>query len=175
MAYTSQETGPLGYQCPHLEADLYHVFDHVELRINRAAEIIASVRYPDGQNLLNHSTGDTGALRNEQTCKCGFKGQNLIFQGRLPNCYNIKGTSIDIREFSNVLNDEFTSKINITDIQFVFVEKEEGTDGGILLIDERYLDDKKKIPFALYRSFIIREIINDLGFSILCMSKNHYF
>ncbi|ETS30624.1 hypothetical protein BB987_01785 [Photorhabdus temperata] len=165
LAYTSQETGPLGYQCSYLHGNSYHIYEHVKLNNeNDNNEIIASILYPDGDHLLNHHTGDTGSLIPVQLCKCGFRGTELTFTGRIASHYNIMGTSISIDEFVSVLSQQCGCDVAISDIQIIVVNQFELGTGIIFLTDARLEISNENLITALESSFLIREIISDSNF-----------
>ncbi|WP_375685535.1 hypothetical protein [Bartonella sp. TT110JLCBS] len=62
LSFTTQETGPIGFQCSKIDGDIYHLYDHIQVKSNpENDELIVSVFYPEDAPLLEHATGDIGS------------------------------------------------------------------------------------------------------------------
>ncbi|WP_375666311.1 hypothetical protein [Bartonella sp. TT121SHDZB] len=105
LSFTTQETGPIGFQCSKIDGDIYHLYDHIQVKSNpENDELIVSVFYPEDAPLLEHTTGDIVHIAYDQSCDCGYHGHTLHLKGRTPTFYNIMGTSISVHDFTNVFN-----------------------------------------------------------------------
>lgn len=166
LAYTSQETGPIGYQCTHLDGNHYHIYEHVKLHRNSEnGELSVTVHYPGQHDLLDHKMRDVGQLEKDTLCKCGHRGDLLHLDGRVPTARNILGTSISIFEFVHVLSAYSMNKLTETDLQLVELRSENQGPGLLLMISSSALLSPDNIPALLNTSPLIKELI----------SKSSYF
>ncbi|WP_338625859.1 hypothetical protein [Agarivorans sp. OAG1] len=176
LAYTAQETGPVGFQCSHLSGTHYHIYDHIDLVCSPVSgELSVTVRYPGQSPLLIHSMGDVGVLERNAQCPCGHMGDILHLQGRIPTSRNILGTSISIYEFTRVLSEGSDHSISDTDVQLVEVDYEEQGLGLVLMVCQRSQVSAETISERLKLSPLIRELINDaLYFHVLIAEKRTF-
>lgn len=175
LAYTSQETGPIGFQCTHLSGTCYHIYEHVDLVCSPVSgEFSVTVRYPGQRNLLNHTMGDVGVLERNLLCPCGHTGDVLNLQGRIPTSRNILGTLVSIHEFAHVLSEGSVS-ICDTELQLVEVDYEEQGLGLILMVCQTLQLSADTIADRLKSSPLIRELINDaLYFHVFIAEKQMF-
>lgn len=176
LAYTSQETGVLGFQCENLEGNNYHVYKHVKIvKKEGDGELIASLTYSNGLSLEDHATGDVGNVSNSCSCPCGHIGSNVQLTGRLSTHTNILGTSISIYEFVNALNISNNNHIEPGNLQVITnVNPKIGT-SITLLIDDSIPIDEKKIKDSLSTSNLIKEVISDsCSFNVRTLNKKHF-
>ncbi|MEO3325599.1 hypothetical protein ABN097_24040 [Enterobacter cloacae] len=176
LAYTSQETGPVGFQCSHLNGTRYHIYDHVDLVCSPSSgEFSVTVRYPGQASLLNHTMGDVGILEHDVPCPCGHTGDIMHLQGRVSTSRNILGTSISIHEFTRVLSENSEHSISETDLQLVEVDGEEQGLGLVLMVCQQSLVSIDTISEQLKLSPLIRELINDsLYFHVFIAEKRTF-
>ncbi|MBJ9739916.1 hypothetical protein I5523_09700 [Acinetobacter oleivorans] len=177
LAYTSQETGPIGFQCSYLIGNHYHIYEHVEITRNpESGELIVNVNVPENNLLLNHMMGDVGELKQDFLCSCGYRSDVLHLYGRVPTSRNILGTSISIYEFVRVLANASTEMLTDADLQLVEVKSEGKGLGLVLMICNRKNISIHCISELLKSSSLIKEIINDsLYFHIFITDKSKFF
>ncbi|WP_273718886.1 MULTISPECIES: hypothetical protein [Bartonella] len=175
LSFTTQETGPIGFQCSGLGGDIYHLYDHIQIKSNpENDELIVSVFYPNDVPLLEHATGDVVHIVYHQSCNCGYRGHNLHLKGRTPSFYNIMGTSISVHDFTKTLN-LLGSDISAMDIQLIIVNQCENGVGVLLFIDSRYNFERNALLSSLSSSYLIKDIINKSQFFHVCfMSKAQF-
>lgn len=102
LAYSTNETGPIGYQCPHLPADTHHVNEDavvVEVVDARSGlpvadgttgEVVVTPLTDSGMALFRYRVGDRGVLR-EERCPCGSAARLLTLIGRSEQSMVIDG------------------------------------------------------------------------------------
>ncbi|MDC9580528.1 hypothetical protein PSI15_02895 [Xenorhabdus sp. PR6a] len=160
LAYTSQETGPIGYQCAYLEGNHYHIYEHVKLRRNsNSGELSVSVHYPGHSHLIDHKMSDVGQLEQDALCACGHRGDLLHLHGRVLSARNILGTSISIYEFVHVLSAGSANEVSEADVQLVELRSESQGLGLLLMIRQGVQIPPDKIPALLKTSPLIKELI----------------
>lgn len=176
LAYTSQETGPIGFQCMHLSGNHYHIYKHVDLvRKQLSGEFSVTINYPGQSHLLDHSMGDVGDIHKGNTCPCGYLGDSLNLQGRVPTSRNILGTSISIYEFARTLSEISTEPLTDTDLQLVEVENQEQGLGLVLMVCSRSRIASDQISDRLKSSSLIKELISDaLYFHVYIADKRAF-
>jgi phenylacetate-CoA ligase len=93
LAYSTSETGPIGYQCPHAPANTHHVHDDAvivevvdertgtPLPDDHTGEIAVTPLIDTGMALFRYRIGDRGRLH-ARTCPCGSAARLLTFAGR---------------------------------------------------------------------------------------------
>lgn len=175
LAYTSQETGPIGFQCTHLSSTRYHIYEHVDLVCSPVSgEFSVTVKYPGQSHLLDHTMGDVGVLERNVLCPCGHTGDVLHLHGRLPTSRNILGTSVSIHEFARVLSED-SGPVSDTDLQLVEVDYEDQGLGLVLMVCRRSQLSANTIGDRLRSSPLIRELINDaLYFHVFIADKRTF-
>ncbi|MGI9878403.1 hypothetical protein ACKVMW_22705 [Vibrio chagasii] len=105
FAYTTQETGVLGYSCPHTDANTYHLHDHVHGYLGSDdRSFFVDVTFPSGTELKGHNTNDCVNLVENHDCLCGFNGTSIEFVGREENYSNVLGTSISAEEIKRAFD-----------------------------------------------------------------------
>jgi len=160
LAYTSQETGPIGYQCAYLDGNNYHIYEHVKLHRNSdSGELSVKVYYPGQSPLLDHKMSDVGQLKKDTLCACGHRGDLLHLHGRVPTARNILGTSISIYEFVHVLSACSADELTEADLQLVEQRNENQGPGLVLMIRKNAQIPRDKIPALLNTSPLIKELI----------------
>ncbi|MBN6534037.1 hypothetical protein JZM40_20700 [Acinetobacter pittii] len=176
LAYTSQETGPIGFQCSYLIGNHYHIYEHVEINRNpESGELTVNINVPENNHLLNHMMGDVGELEQDFLCPCGYRSNVLHLYGRVPTSRNILGTSISIYEFVSVLSNASSEILTDSDLQLIEVKSEGKGLGLVLMICNRKKISTHCIPELLKSSSLIKEIINDsLYFHVFITDKNKF-
>jgi len=176
LAYTSQETGPIGFQCSHIDGNHYHIYKHVDLFRNiDSGELSVNINYPQKDNLLNHMMSDVGVLEKDVSCPCGYRGDDLHLHGRIATSRNILGTSISIYEFVRVLSEASADKIKDIDLQLVEVSHEDKGLGLALMICKEKKFNYDNITELLHSSVLIKELIHkSLYFHVIIADKNKF-
>ncbi|ECG1392285.1 TPA_asm: long-chain fatty acid--CoA ligase [Salmonella enterica subsp. houtenae serovar 45:g,z51:-] len=176
LAYTSQETGPIGFQCMHISGNHYHIYKHVNLVQKQPGdEFSVTINYPGRSHLLDHSMGDVGDILRGNTCPCGYTGDSIHLQGRIPTSRNILGTSISIHEFVRTLSDISAGTLTETDLQLVEVEDQAQGLGLVLMVCCNNLIASDQISERLKSSSLIRELINDASYFHVLIAGKHEF
>lgn len=176
LAYTSQETGPVGFQCMHLSGNHYHIYKHVNLVHNKlSGELSVTINYPRHGHLLDHPMGDVGDIHKDNSCPCGFTGDSLHLHGRLPTSRNIFGTSISIHEFVRTLSEISAGHLTDTDLQVVEVDNDEQGFGLVLMICRSTLIASDQIKDRLKSSSLIKELISDAAYFHVIIADKHVF
>lgn len=176
LAYTSQETGPIGYQCAHLDGNHYHIYEHVKLRCNsESGELSVTVHYPGQHDLLDHKMSDVGQLEKDTLCKCGHRGDLLHLHGRIPTARNILGTSISIFEFVHVLSTCSENELTETDLQLVELRNKDQGLGLLLMISSSAHISPDNIPALLNTSPLIKELISKSSYFQVYLTNREKF
>ncbi|KAA1179008.1 hypothetical protein [Photorhabdus heterorhabditis] len=163
LAYTTQETGVIGYQCSHCNDDNYHLFEHIDVDLNSGSkEILVSVNYPDGKKVDKHNTGDIGEL-SKLICQCGFSGTNIILKGRNNHSSVILGTTISIDEFIECISSSLKNSYSVDpdSLQIISLENANGTISVFVIILLELFHMVDNWNKRLHNSTLISEIIND--------------
>lgn len=115
FAYSTSETGPIGFQCAHLSGTVHHVHDDVVI-----AEVVddAGNRLPDGTEgllavtvlteagaaIVRYLVGDRATLLPPgPACACGSNARNLRLGGRDSTSANVDGTVVTREMFDAAL------------------------------------------------------------------------
>ncbi|MGM3175481.1 hypothetical protein [Dickeya lacustris] len=176
LAYTSQETGPIGFQCSSLSGNEYHIYEHVELSRNPSnRELSVTVRYPGQNHLYDHNMSDVGELEQDILCSCGYRGNILHLHGRVPTSRNILGTSISIFEFVRVLAAVSGEQVTEDDLQLIEIYSERKDMSLVLMIS----NSLEILPSHLYESLnsspLIKELIGkSVYFDVVITDRNHF-
>lgn len=104
LAYSTSETGPIGYQCAHQEAGAHHVHeDAVIVEVldeagrsqpeGAAGEVVVTPLTTSGMALFRYRVGDRGYLTTEK-CRCGSAARTIVLLGRDSHSLNVDGTTI---------------------------------------------------------------------------------
>ncbi len=109
LAYSTSETGPIGYQCEHQLGSTHHVHeDAVVVEIvdsdtgtpvadGTAGEVVVTPLTDTGTALLRYRVGDRGVLRPEP-CACGSAARLLTLLGRSDASITVDVTTISSAE-----------------------------------------------------------------------------
>lgn len=104
--YACVDTGPVGWQCLHLEGSIHHVLeeychaeilnpsDHKPVTGNEAGEIIATNLNRVLMPVVRYRTGDLGRWVETGQCECGFSGRSFELLGRCDDLLVIGGINL---------------------------------------------------------------------------------
>jgi len=104
--YACVDTGPIGYQCPHLKGGVHHELDtyqHVEILsnedsepcpANEPGEIVVTNLDRTLMPIVRYRTGDLGRRIVGKECACGFNGNTFELLGRCDDLLVIGGMNI---------------------------------------------------------------------------------
>jgi phenylacetate-CoA ligase len=114
MSYSANETGPIGYQCGHLDDRTHHVHEDamaVEIvdertgepvPLGEVGEVVVTPLKDTGMVLLRYRIGDRGYLE-ARTCPCGDASRLLTLLGRTAQSATIDGWTISSDELMSGL------------------------------------------------------------------------
>lgn len=120
FAYSTSETGPIGYQCPYVDDGTHHLHEDaviVEVVDERTGEpaaegttgdVIVTPLSGSGMGLFRYRIGDRGQLRPAEPCRCGSVARRLVLRGRA-------GQSI-IVDTTNISGDLLLAQLAMLDI-----------------------------------------------------------
>ncbi|MDD3146997.1 MAG: acyl-CoA reductase [Candidatus Riflebacteria bacterium] len=104
--YACVDTGPVGWQCLHLEGSIHHVLEeycHAEILNtadlepvtgNEAGEIVATNLNRILMPVVRYRTGDLGRWVDLGPCACGFNGRSFELLGRCDDLLVIGGINL---------------------------------------------------------------------------------
>jgi phenylacetate-coenzyme A ligase PaaK-like adenylate-forming protein len=104
--YACVDTGPIGWQCLHLEGSIHHVQDdycYVEIidsisgspvSDEQPGEIVATNLDRVLMPVIRYRTGDMGRWIKAQKCACGFAGKSFELMGRCDDLLVIGGINL---------------------------------------------------------------------------------
>ncbi|MBV9515256.1 MAG: hypothetical protein JO280_14640 [Mycobacteriaceae bacterium] len=99
LAYSTTETGPLGYQCPHQAGAVHHLHEDATVLevIDKAGrpvppgtpgELVVTPLTTSGMALFRYRLGDRGQLI-PSPCGCGSAARSVLLLGRMPNSMTV--------------------------------------------------------------------------------------
>lgn len=99
LAYSTSETGPIGYQCRHQTGAVHHVHeDAIVLEVIDEAgrpvppgtpgELVVTPLTTSGMALVRYRLGDRGQLLTG-ACSCGSAARSVLLLGRMPNSMTV--------------------------------------------------------------------------------------
>lgn len=115
LAYSTSETGPIGYQCGCCDDRTHHVHDDavlVEIVHERTGqpvepgqigEVIATPLVGDGMALFRYRIGDRARWA-QDPCPCGSEARRLVLEGRVDQSINVHVTVISEDLLMSVLS-----------------------------------------------------------------------
>lgn len=149
LGYSSTETGPIGFQCAHLEHGFYHlhadamlleVVDPVSLRAvadGETGEFLLTPLLPDHAPLLRYRIGDRGRILGGQSdCACGSALPILELQGRVETSIKLGGAIITQRQVLCILA-EALPELHASDVQVQIDRQANGAHLQLLIAQER--------------------------------------
>ncbi|GLY52651.1 AMP-binding protein [Lentzea sp. NBRC 102530] len=105
LAYSTTETGPIGYQCTRLSGTTHHVHEDAVLvevvddetgapvPAGQAGELVVTPLSDTGMALLRYRIGDRGYFSADQ-CECGSPARLLTLLGRTAQSLNVDNWTI---------------------------------------------------------------------------------
>lgn len=110
LAYSTSETGPIGYQCPRLDGTTTHhvhedamVVEIVDEQTGEpvpdgtSGEVVLTPLSDSGMALLRYRIGDRGFLH-DRPCECGSAAQLLTLSGRTAQSANVDTATISSQQ-----------------------------------------------------------------------------
>jgi phenylacetate-CoA ligase len=99
LAYSTSETGPLGYQCLHQAGAVHHIHEDANVLevIDEAGrpvppgtpgELVVTPLTTSGMALVRYRLGDRGRILTG-ACGCGSAARSVLLLGRMPNSMTV--------------------------------------------------------------------------------------
>lgn len=99
LAYSTSETGPIGYQCRHQSGSVHHIHeDAIVLEVvdetgrpvpaGTPGELVGTPLTTSGMALFRYRLGDRGQLLTGP-CSCGSAARSVKLLGRMPNSMTV--------------------------------------------------------------------------------------
>jgi len=99
LAYSTSETGPLGYQCHHQKNGVHHLHEDANVLevvdengrpvpAGTPGELVVTPLTTSGMALVRYRLGDRGVLMTD-TCECGSAARSVMLLGRMPNSMTV--------------------------------------------------------------------------------------
>ena len=149
LGYSSTETGPIGFQCAHLEQGFYHlhadamlleVVDPLSLRAladGETGEFLLTPLLPDHVPLLRYRIGDRGrVLGRQSTCACGSALPILELEGRVETSIKLGGAIVTQRQVLSVLAEKLP-ELHASDVQVRLDRQADGVHLHLFIAEER--------------------------------------
>lgn len=149
LGYSSTETGPIGFQCAHLEHGFYHlhadavlleVVDPMSLRAladGETGEFLLTPLLPDHVPLLRYRIGDRGRVLGRQSkCACGSALPILELEGRVETSIKLGGAIITQRQVLSVLAEALPG-LHASDLQVQIDRQAHGAHMRLVIAQER--------------------------------------
>ena len=104
--YACVDTGPVGWQCLHLDGSIHHVLDeycyaeildatsHQPVAAGEVGEIVVTNLNRTLMPVVRYRTGDMGRWVDVGPCECGFKGLSFELLGRCDDLLVIGGINL---------------------------------------------------------------------------------
>jgi phenylacetate-CoA ligase len=148
LGYSSTETGPIGFQCAHLEHGFFHlhadamlleVVDSLTLQAvteGEAGEFLLTPLLPDHVPLLRYRIGDRGRiLRTLTKCDCGSSMPVLALEGRVETSIKLGGAIITQSQVLHVLR-QLLPQLQNTDVQVQIDRQPEGARMRLVIAED---------------------------------------
>ncbi|MCX4220392.1 AMP-binding protein [Pseudomonas sp. MCal1] len=157
LGYSSTETGPIGFQCAHLEHGFYHlhadamlleVVDPLTLNAmaeEQTGEFLLTPLLPDHVPLLRYRIGDRGRiLRTGTTCACGSSLPVLALEGRVETSIKLGGALVTQSQVLHVLR-QLLPQLQATDVQVQIDRQPEGARMRLVLAEDTLTADTRSV------------------------------
>ena len=157
LGYSSTETGPIGFQCAHLEHGFYHlhadamlleVVDPLTLQAvaeEQTGEFLLTPLLPDHVPLLRYRIGDRGrVLRTVKKCACGSSMPVLALEGRVESSIKLGGALITQSQVLHVLR-QLLPQLQATDVQVQIDRRPEGARMRLVLAEDSLTADTRSV------------------------------
>ncbi|ANI51755.1 phenylacetate--CoA ligase family protein [Pseudomonas sp. DR 5-09] len=148
LGYSSTETGPIGFQCAHLEHGFFHlhadamlleVVDSLTLQAvteGEAGEFLLTPLLPDHVPLLRYRIGDRGRiLRTVTKCDCGSSMPVLALEGRVETSIKLGGAIITQSQVLHALR-QLLPQLQNTDVQVQIDRQPEGARMRLVIAED---------------------------------------
>jgi len=167
--YACVDTGPIGYQCPHLAGALHHVLDGYQLveiidpetgavRENgEPGEIVATGLTRILMPVVRYRTGDLGRWVEMDECSCGYSGRTFELLGRCDDLLVIGGINLLPSDVAPGL-----AKLAVSQNFQIIARLRNGRDQLVLRLEaEKPLRDAEVAEALKQSSYKIAETLND--------------
>lgn len=157
LGYSSTETGPIGFQCAHLDHGSYHlhadamlleVVDPLTLQAvaeEKTGEFLLTPLLPDHVPLLRYRIGDRGRiLRTVTKCACGSPMPVLALEGRVETSIKLGGALITQSQVLHVLR-QLLPQLQATDVQVQIDRRPEGARMRLVLAEDSLTADTRSV------------------------------
>ncbi|WP_433898795.1 phenylacetate--CoA ligase family protein [Pseudomonas sp. PSE1(2024)] len=157
LGYSSTETGPIGFQCAHLEHGFYHlhadamlleVVDPLTLQAvaqEQTGEFLLTPLLPDHVPLLRYRIGDRGrVLRTVKKCACGSSMPVLALEGRVESSIKLGGAIITQSQVLHVLR-QLLPQLQATDVQVQIDRRPEGARMRLVIAEDTLTVDTRSV------------------------------
>ncbi|MBC3268719.1 AMP-binding protein [Pseudomonas sp. SWRI81] len=149
LGYSATETGPIGFQCAHLEPGFYHL--HADAMLvevvnpltlqalpeGECGEFLLTPLLPDHVPLLRYRIGDCGRIvPNLPKCACGSALPVLELVGRVETTIKLGGAIITQRQILSVLAQAIPD-LHAADIQVQIERQVNGTCMRLVIAEDR--------------------------------------
>ncbi|HOY68081.1 MAG TPA: acyl-CoA reductase [Candidatus Ozemobacteraceae bacterium] len=172
--YACVDTGPVGYQCPHLGGALHHVLDGYQLveiiepetgvvrTDDQPGEIVATGLTRHLMPVVRYRTGDLGRWADMDECACGFAGRTFELLGRCDDLIVIGGINLMPSDVAPGLATLAVSQ------NFQIVARQKNARDHLLLRleAEKPLPDEAVVEALKQGSYKIAETLNDRWLTI---------
>lgn len=151
LAYTTNETGPIGFQCRHQSGGHHHIHEDfvvVELldpdtgvaitEPGREGDVIVTTIGNDGMPLLRYRIGDRAEFT-QNSCPCGSAMATLNLIGRSPRSMNVCGTVLSAENVLRVLST--VSALTLADVQLTVTRRKSGKTDLTISVSDQAVDD----------------------------------
>jgi phenylacetate-CoA ligase len=99
LAYSTSETGPVGYQCRHQSGAVHHLHEDANVleivdetgrpvRAGAPGELVVTPLTTSGMALFRYRLGDRGQLMTGR-CACGSAARSVLLLGRMPSSMTV--------------------------------------------------------------------------------------
>ncbi|EJM28204.1 phenylacetate--CoA ligase family protein [Pseudomonas sp. GM25] len=157
LGYSSTESGPIGFQCAHLEHGFYHlhadamlaeVVDPLTLQAvaeEQTGEFLLTPLLPDHVPLLRYRIGDRGRiLRTVTKCACGSSMPVLALEGRVESSIKLGGALITQSQVLHVLR-QLLPQLQATDVQVQIDRRPEGARMRLVIAEDTLTVDTRSV------------------------------
>ncbi|WP_339432336.1 MULTISPECIES: phenylacetate--CoA ligase family protein [unclassified Pseudomonas] len=190
LGYSSTETGPIGFQCAHLEHGFYHlhadamlieVVDPLTLQAvadGNSGEFLLTPLLPDHVPLLRYRMGDRGRiLRNVSSCACGSSFPVLELQGRVETTIKLGGAIITQRQVLDLLG-QALAKLGPTDVQVQIHRRASGASLCVVIAEDKLYDGAQAaIEQALHNEVQVSALLRlpgVQGLQVLALARSGF-
>ncbi len=173
--YACVDTGPVGWQCMHLEGSVHHVLEeychaeildplnHTPVTGNASGEIIATNLNRVLMPVVRYRTGDLGRWVETGKCPCGFSGRSFELLGRCDDLLVIGGINLMPVDVAAGL-----AGLPVSQSFQIAAQTANGRDQLCLRLEaEKKLPDRQVVEALKTGSYKIAESLNDNWMNIV--------